>query len=244
MSITVLARRALPFLIIGIGGFLVAYVIVVVFIFPSKLISNDNKVPNVMGIRYDDAARRLQNLGFTPAKGESRYHVSAAPGIVLGQNPVPGSIQQKNARVVLDVSLGQRQAPIPKVVGMTRAQAELTLEGAGLEIGEVLEEPSQQARGLVLATLPAAGSRVPVTSSVDLIVSRGPAAVEVPDVIGQSYPDARNRITQLGLAVGRITMDSSSALQPNSVVTQNPTSGRTVSPGTPVNLTIAGNAKP
>ncbi|MDQ6828010.1 MAG: PASTA domain-containing protein [Gemmatimonadota bacterium] len=244
MNLPVFARRAIPFLVIGIGGFLVAYVIVVLFVFPSRLVSNDNKIPNVMGIRYDDAERRLTNAGFAPAKGESRYHATAAPGQVLGQNPVPGSVMPKGARVVLDVSLGQRQAPIPRVVGMTRAEAGQALEAAGLEVGEVLEEASGHSRGQVLATQPVAGVRVPIGSTVDLMVSRGPSSVEVPDVVGQSYPDARNRITQLGLAVGKISIDSGSALQPNSVVTQNPASGRTVSPGTPVNLTIAGRAVP
>jgi serine/threonine-protein kinase len=244
VNLPLAARRALPFVIIALAGFFVAYMVIVLFVFPSKLITNDNKLPNVMGLRYEDAAQRLSDAGFTPAKGESRYHATAPAGMVLGQNPVPGSIQPKGARVVLDVSLGQRQTPLPKVVGLTRAEAEQELENAGLEVGEVLESPSQSARGVVLSSDPPAGTRVAVASAVDLVVSRGPAAVEVPDVVGQSYSDARNRITQLGLAVGKVTIDSTSALQPNSVVSQTPSSGRTVAPGTPVNLTIAGHATP
>lgn len=238
------ARRAIPFLVLALGGFILAYAVVAIFIFPSKLIATDRQVPNVMGVSFADASRKLGDAGFTPAKGESRYHSSAPAEVVLGQNPVPGSIEAQGAKVVLDVSLGQQQSLVPRIVGLARSEAELRLQNAGLEVGEVIEEQNAAPRGQVLGSQPAVGTRAPIGSSIDLTVSRGPTSIEVPDVVGQSYTQARNMLTQLGLTLGRIAMDSSSALQPNTVVTQSPSSGSTVPPGTAISLTIAGNALP
>ena len=58
-------RRFIPYVIAIIGGFIVAYLIVAFVIFPAGIVPKDVKVPNVVGLDYDEAARRLQQSGFT-----------------------------------------------------------------------------------------------------------------------------------------------------------------------------------
>ncbi len=239
-----MTRRSLPYLVVAALGFGLAYVVAAFFIYPQRIIPAEGDVPNVMGIRYTEAERRLSRMGLVVTTGESRYHETSPSGVVLGQNPAPGARVGRGQRVVLDVSLGQRRVEVPRLIGLTRAQAELALENAGLDVGEVIEEPSAQPRGQVMASTPAAGERATVASAVDLQVSRGPVAVEVPEVVGQSYPQARNLLAQLALQVGRVTIDSASTLPSNTVVTQDPGAGRSVLPGTGVNLTISGRAVP
>ena len=43
-------RRLLPYLIVAATGFLAAYLYVFFFVFPSDLLPNDAKVPNVVGL--------------------------------------------------------------------------------------------------------------------------------------------------------------------------------------------------
>src|SRR5207253_3244549 len=50
-------RRFLPYLISAVGGFLLAYLIVAFFIFPSGVIPEDVRVPNVVGLTYAEAVR-------------------------------------------------------------------------------------------------------------------------------------------------------------------------------------------
>ena len=59
MSFRTSLRRSLPYAVTIIGGFLLAYLIVAFLIFPSGVIPGDAKVPNVGGLLYDDAAKRL-----------------------------------------------------------------------------------------------------------------------------------------------------------------------------------------
>jgi eukaryotic-like serine/threonine-protein kinase len=234
------ARRAIPYVIAATAGFVFAYLIVAFFVFPATIIPSDRKVPNVVGLRYEEAASRLSSEGFRASTGEQRFHASAPAGTVLEQEPPPGAVEAKGAEVVLHVSAGQRRGEVPNVVGMTRQQAELAIENAGLDVGDIEEIRSNTPRGTVSSSRPVAGTRVAIPSSVTLIVSVGPASVDMPDVVGESYPRARTVLEQLGLRIGDVTVDSASLAGGNIVIAQSPAAGRAVGAGSRVTLTISG----
>jgi eukaryotic-like serine/threonine-protein kinase len=126
------------------------------------------------------------------------------------------------------------------VMGMTREQAEQVIASAGLLLGEVTEQRAPLPRGQVLESRPTAGERVPIPSAVELVVSTGPETVQVPEVVGEGYAEARTLLSQLGLRVGDVAVDPSSSLPANTVVAQTPAAGRAVEGGAAVSLTISG----
>jgi eukaryotic-like serine/threonine-protein kinase len=235
-----IARRSLPFLVASTGGFLIAYLIVALFVFPAKLVSSDLPVPNVTGIDYVAAKARLEAAGFKVARGEQRYTTGAPEGAVLSQSPVPGSVEPKGSAVVLDVSRGQRSGEVPRLVGLTRQQAELAIQNAGLDVGDVTATADDAPRGQVLSASPEPGTRVPIPSAVSIEVSDGPGTVRVPDVTGQDYASARSLLAQLGFLVGRVTVDTMSAFPPNTVVGQSPAANSSAAAGATITLTISG----
>ena len=58
-----LARRTVPYLIAATSGFVLAYLVVALFVFPTTLISSDAPVPNVTGIQYAAALAKLKDQG-------------------------------------------------------------------------------------------------------------------------------------------------------------------------------------
>jgi eukaryotic-like serine/threonine-protein kinase len=168
-----------------------------------------------------------------------RFHGTAPKGTVLEQNPPPGSRELMGARVTLAVSGGQQMGTIPTVIGMTREQAEVVLETAGFSVGEVIEQASQQPRGEVIETRPAAGSQAPMPTPVGLVVSGGPSVVRVPDLVGRSLGEARSLLQQLGLVVGDVTSEGNGG---SVVVGLSPEAGTSVPAGSRVNLRVAGEA--
>ena len=237
-----LVRRSLPYLISATAGFVLAYVIVASFVFPRRLTSSEVKVPNVVGLSYDEARRRLAELNLVAATGEQRYHASAPVGTVLEQSPRADGAEAQGTTITLDVSRGQRRGEVPAVVGLSREQAELAIENAGLDLGQVNERSNRAPRGQVIESRPPEGSRVPVPSPVDLTVSGGPATVGVPDVVGESYSQARALLVQLGLAVGTVRYDSLSLVPANTVIGQTPAANSYAPAGSAVSLTVAGRA--
>ena len=110
MSFRVKLRRSLPYAIAIIGGFLLAYLIVAFLVFPSGVIPRDIKVPNVTGLSFDDASRRLAERGLRGVKGEERFHAASPKGTVLEQSPAAGARDVEGASITLHVSAGQQSA--------------------------------------------------------------------------------------------------------------------------------------
>lgn len=237
------ARRFLPFIIAATGGFLAAYLIVALFVFPSEIVPNDEIVPDVIGLSYDEAAQKLTASGFSATAGERRFHVSAPAQTVLEQSPPAGSRELRGTRVALAVSGGQQRAPVPVVTGMSREEATQTLRGAGFDVGSIVQQPSNLPRGQVTASDPAANARVLVPSTVNLVISSGPSAVTVPDVVGRSYPAARSQLEELGLRIGNVTIDNLSLEPANTVLSQAPEAGQLVPTGVRISLTVSGRTR-
>jgi hypothetical protein len=91
---------------------------------------------------------------------------------------------------------------VPDVRDLTVAEATERLTDAGLEVdSEIQEVASEAAEGTVTGTEPPVGTEVDKGETVILLVSTGPAPVEVPDVTGSSVISATLKLTNAGLIV-------------------------------------------
>ncbi len=122
---------------------------------------------------------------------------------------------------------------------MDREQAQLALEKVGLEVGDIRERESPVRHGEVLSMSPAAGTQLILPSAIALVVSAGPATIEVPYLVGRPFGEARAQLEQLGLGATTRKLDSASAEPPGTVTAQNPVEGVAVSAGTAIDLTVS-----
>jgi serine/threonine-protein kinase len=234
-----LANRLLPAVGAAVAGFVLAYLVVLIFVFPIRGQPEEAKVPNVLGLTFDEATTRLNAAGFRAQQGEARYNVGSPRATVLTQTPAAATSAAKGSRVVLDVSAGQRRAATPNVVGMDREQARLALEKVGLEVGAITEHESPLPRGQIISTQPTAGTELILPSAISLTVSAGPATIQVPYLIGRQFAEARAQLEQLGLSASSAGVDSTSTDPVGTVTAQLPLEGTQVDPGTPISLTVS-----
>jgi len=99
--------------------------------------------------------------------------------------------------VTLTVSLGA----VPDVTGQSVDEATTTLDGVGLTVGTQQERydddvPTGQVISAQVEDSPAVQG-----SAVDLVVSRGPTPITLPDVAGKTIDDATSTLENLGLHV-------------------------------------------
>lgn len=238
MSLRVRLRRSLPYAIAIIGGFLLAYLVVAFFVFPSGVIPRDIKVPSVTGLSFDDGVRRLAERGLRGVKGEERFHEASPKGTVLEQSPAAGARDVEGAQITLTVSAGQQTAKVPSVNGMTRADAERALEQAGFDVGGVTERPSNTPAGQVIEAKPRAGAEATIPSAVELVVSAGPTVVLIPNVVGQPVSQARLLLENAGLIIADVrTPTGDQVSDPAAVVVATvPAAGAQVAAGTKVSI--------
>lgn len=232
-------KRAFPYIIVAAAGFLLSYVGLFLFAFPADVLPDDGRIPRVVGMTLDAANSALAKAGFHGLQGQTRYSKVTAEGIILEQDPPAGSLQKRGAEVTLIVSAGQASATVPDVRGTTQQQAQIAIESAGLTFGSVSQQLSDQPRGAVIASDPPAGTTLQLPATVSIMLSQGPATVQIPDLTGRTLADAQSQIEQLGLHLGSTSRDTSSFTPENTVLSQAPAAGSTVSAGASVSLRVS-----
>jgi len=232
-------RRAFPYLIAAAGGFLIAYTAVFLFAFPAEVLPDDGILPNVVGKSFEDASVMLTKAGFPAQQGETRFHKTVAANVVLQEDPPAGSRQKRGTNVVLVLSGGQKAAEVPVTTNMSQQQARIAIENTGLVMGSATEQLSDAPRGLVIATTPPAGTKVELPGTVDIVLSKGPATVMMPDLYGRSLGEARSTVEQVGLRIAGVSRDTSSLQPENTVIRQLPVAGNAISAGGAVSLTVS-----
>ena len=143
---------------------------------------------------------------------------------------------------------GPPPVPVPAVVGQTQAAATTAITGAGLVLGTVSQTSSGTVPvGRVISQSPTAGTGVPQGSAVNLVVSTGPSGpppVSVPAVVGQTQAAATAAITGAGLVLGTVSQTSSPTVPAGRVISQSPTAGTNLPPGSAVNLVVSTGLPP
>jgi beta-lactam-binding protein with PASTA domain len=109
MSFRSRIRGSLPYAVATIGGFLIAYLIVAFVVFPSGVVPGNAKVPNVIGLMFDDATKRLAAVGFKAERGDDRPHEASPKETVLDQDPRAGERDPDGTSVRLTLSAGPPQ---------------------------------------------------------------------------------------------------------------------------------------
>ena len=152
-------------------------------------------VPDVVGLHIDDAREVIEDVGLTVADVVEEFSDTHDPETVLSVNPEPGTGLERGSDVTLTVNNG---IEVPDVEGMTLEEARKRLSDAGLVVRDVTRtEESPRKAGLVDSTSPQGGTMVePNDTSVDIVVSD---RVEVPNVLGSTIGDARERLEERGL---------------------------------------------
>ncbi|AIA03099.1 serine/threonine protein kinase [Streptomyces noursei] len=125
---------------------------------------------------------------------------------------------------------------------MTQAEAQKSVQDAGLRIKVERGFSANVRRGHVMATKPGTGQRIRGNGTVTLVVSRGPDKVAVPDLAGTPLADARRKLRDLGLVPGTETRTFSDEVAKGSVIRTDPAAGSTRRPDTAVALTVSRGA--
>jgi beta-lactam-binding protein with PASTA domain len=139
-----------------------------------------------------------------------------------------------SATVAVDVN-NAVTVTVPSVVGLSQAAATSAIGAVGL-VADVSSANSAFAPiGTIASQSPAGGSSATPGSHVAVVTSLGAL---VPNVVGQTQAAATPSIIAAGLVVGTVTTANSPAPL-NSIISQTPTAGSNVAPGSPMTLVIS-----
>lgn len=137
-------------------------------------------VPTVTGKSREEATSILEKEGFVVNVTES-YDAAVENGYVISQSPEAETMAPAGSSITIRVSQGAEETKVrvPKVVGLTEADATISLVESGLTVGTVTTTTNEDTSLIdkVCYQSYSEGSYVDKGTTVDLKVSTGPAAV-------------------------------------------------------------------
>lgn len=174
-------------------------------------------VPDFSGIPLDRAQRLAREHDLDLAVNDSLFVPAYEGGIVLDQLP-EGGVEVKPGRTVYVTinSFRQKRVPVPYVAGRSLRQAKNMLEIGGLEIAELVYR-ADIATNYVLEeyfegrpVLPESRTEAEMGAGVTLHVGveGGSGRTVVPQLAGLSLREAKSRIWESGLNVGKVGFDA------------------------------------
>lgn len=195
---------------------------------------------NVVGTRGDDASRALADMGFT-TKIETISSERVAAHLVIKQSPAPNGAIAPGTLVTLTVSAGPPRIPLMDVRQFSSDDAQRYLKIAKL-VPRISSVYDASPKGTVLSQKPAAGTSVPIHSSVALVVSLGMHPVDAPDLVSLTLADARAAAAarHLRLVVGE--RDPSDSIPADVVTSQNPQAGSQIDRDGTIDVVISSGA--
>lgn len=203
---------------------ILAFCAVLVFVFITNILLNlftrhntSETVPDLSGLQVAEAEASSKGARLKIEVNDSLYVPAYTGGAILDQLPKPGTRVKKGRRVFVTInSHKQRMVDIPYVTGYSLRQAKNNLLVAGLEVDKLIFREDIAANNVLEerfnGTLITRDGQVQAEqgSGVTLVVgtnSESPVPV-VPKLIGFPLNEAKSRLWEMGLNVGKVEYDS------------------------------------
>ncbi len=123
------------------------------------------------------------------------------PGTIIRTDPEAGQLLEEGGTITYFVSQGPELRPVPRnLIGIKVNDAESLLIGAGLTLGEVVEELNEDFPVGVVISVSSIEEQIPTGSPVDLVVSLGPTIRIIPaGLVGATAEEAQTQLALEGL---------------------------------------------
>ncbi|MBU5450699.1 Stk1 family PASTA domain-containing Ser/Thr kinase [Acetivibrio sp. MSJd-27] len=186
-------------------------------------------VPRFIDKEYRQAVLEINNLGL---KADTNFVVddSVPEGYVISQTPQPDSKTTQGSTVTLTISKGAESelTEVPNLVGMTTAQAKRAISTAGLVLGSIIRQESDQPVDTVISQTIKEKSEVNKKTEISITVSSGKTATEPPKTQAPTHEPTKPPTTQAPSGQKKQTINIDLPTDRNSVRVRIEQDGKTV----------------
>ena len=201
-------------------------------------------VPGVIGKTVPEATATLQQSDLSATTSTEAFSETMPAGRVLSTDPTAGTEVRSGSTISLVVSKGPERYQVPNVSSKNEADAKTEVVNAGLRVAgsrQVYDE--KLAVGLVVRTVPKAGTPLRPNTAVTLFVSKGPEPIPVPNVVGKTSASATKSLKSRGFTVTSSETYSDS-VPAGTVISMSPKSGTKLNKGDTVDLVVSKGPPP
>lgn len=201
-------------------------------------------VENYIGKTRDEAKELIEAQGLI-LDVNTVEDENEPDGLVLGQKPEEGTSVDKGSTVTLEINELPDSVPVPPLKGLTKEEAQKTLEDNSLKLGSVEEAFNEEVEeGKVIYSNPDGGYSVKRGTAVKVIISKGidKTPVVLSDYKGMDQDVVVNQLKSLGFTVV-IENGNSNKVGEGQVYDMDPKPNQSVEKGSTVTLYISKGPK-
>ena len=152
----------------------------------SEIHDGNAMVPNILGKSRDEAKAMVEAQGLIYVEREVEGTEDKL-NKVISQEPYAGKEIQKGGNVFVEICttvvVDNSPVKVPDISGLTRAEADMALQNAGLIIGTITKQQSDAEEGRVIKQDPEAQQEVIKGSAVNIVISeKTPVESTLPEV--------------------------------------------------------------
>ena len=179
-----------------------------------------------------DPINALKKAGFDnveqTAASDDTYSIEVPQGALLSLSVDPGATLPHNTTITVTVSQGPKPVTMPDIVGKTKGEAQQAMNNLKLTANWTESFDDKIPQGQVISASVNSGDTLHWGDSVDVVVSKGPETITLPNYVGQKASDTKAALEKLGFTVkvsSQLTLDSN---QDKKVASQDPVGGTEV----------------
>lgn len=151
-----------------------------------------------------DPIKALKKAGFTSIthkSSEDIYSLEIPKGCVVEISPTPGMQMNHNKNITVILSKGPMPVSMPDVVNLTKEEADKAFNEAKLVPNYSEEFNDKVGKGKIISASVQKGTQMHWGDKLDVVVSKGPKTITMPDVRNKNANEARRILESLGLKV-------------------------------------------
>ena len=159
------------------------------------------EIPVISNLTPDVATQKISALGLTIGDINEVFDMKVESGFVIGTDPKSGEKVKRNSVVNIVVSKGIEKIALISYVGKGGDEALSELTNSGFDVKVVYKFSDKVFKGQVVSQSPEISDAIGLGSKIELVLSKGPEFVFVPNVLGKNKNDASLDLENLGLKV-------------------------------------------
>ena len=222
-------------------NFLIALFIlsILIFLFFEKIAmpiyirkGNSIRLINVRDKILDRGINELKISGFNGVVFDTVYTSNIEPQTIIDQYPPSGQKVKKGRTIRLKIARPEKMIDVPSLVGQSKRSAEIKIQQLGLRIDTIyVEYNPDYPKGTVAWQFPKSGDQIRKGFGLQITISEGlpPDFYQVPQLFGLSLNNAKKKLDNSRLKLGKVTYQQNEDLVPYTVLDQS------ISPGTVLN---------
>ena len=215
-------------------------------IFSSTLLDGgDVNTPGVINLTQEEGSDAAARQGMTFYVMGAYESTTAARGIIMSQDPAPGTKVPAGSRLKVEVSTGPQYALIPDIIDTLWVDSEAKITSAGFIPKIFYENNNLVPEGAVISLGHPAGENFQIGEKLKVVVSQGPdgeltkTPVNMPNIAGMDYAEAKGLLNKNGLRVIRENDQYSMTVPKGEVIAQSTSAGKRLMTGDIVYVSIS-----